>query len=273
MGVKTQREDDNVFNGSDKRFLSSDTVQQGGIATGSVKRPIFEETSERAIRAAHRRKWTVIATVGLVVAIGAGLLIFSWQKGRDERALTQSFLDIEAVYQGELQSFEDKLRADPKLNTPDARPDHAASTQKFSEFAKAHVKSPLGWQAALRAANNLIEQQKYAEAQALLEPLLIKTLKHMVFQVRVRKTLAGLLAEQGQFDPALEQLNFLEKLADNPLVPEVRLMKAQVLYKKGQKDEAGKILRELAADKSTVAEGSSRSVASEASLWLGYWGL
>jgi hypothetical protein len=49
-------------------------------------------------------------------------------------------------------------------------------------------------------------------------------------------------------------------------------MRAQILFKKGQKEEAGKILRELAADK-TPAEGGARSVASEAALWLGYWGL
>ncbi|MEY3901000.1 MAG: hypothetical protein RL189_306 [Pseudomonadota bacterium] len=268
-----KREDNNVFNGTRSQFSSSDTLQQGSVASGASKRPIFEETSERAIRAAHRRKWTVIATVGIIVAIGTGLLIFSWQKGRQARALTQSFIEIDALYQGEIQAFEEKLKANPQLNTPDARPDHAGSTQKFAEFAKLNVKSPIGWHAALRASGQFIEQQKYAEAQALLEPLLIKTLKHVVFQVRVRKTLAGLLAEQGQIDQALEQLNFLEKLADNPMVPEVKLMRAQLLYSKGQKEEAAKLLRELSADKSNTAEGSARSVASEAALWLGYWGL
>lgn len=262
-----------MFTRARTHLFSSDTIQQGRVASAAGKRPIFEETSERAIRAAHRRKWTMIGTVTLVVLIGAGLLTYSWQKSRTERTLTQSFLEIEAVYQAEIQSFEDKLRADPKLNTPDARPDHSGSSKKFEEFAKANANKPIGWQSALRAANTYIEQQKFAEAQALLEPLLIKTLKHIVFQVRVRKTLAGLMAEQGQLDPALEQLNFLEKLPENPLLAEVRLMQAQLLYKKGQKEEAGKILRDLAANNSAAAEGSARSVASEASLWLGFWGL
>jgi predicted negative regulator of RcsB-dependent stress response len=251
-----------------------DSVQQSGLAAGSMKRPIFEETSAKAIRAAHRRKWTMVASVTLVCLVAAALLTFSWRKNRADRVLVQEYLEIDALYTAERQSFEDKLRADPKLNTPDARPDHSPSAKKFEDFAKANVASPLGWQAALRAANEYIETEKFAEAQSLLEPLLIRTLKHVVVQVRVRKTIAGLLAEQGQFDPALEQLAFLEKLTDNPLVPEVRLMKAQILYKKGQKEEAAKLLKELASDtKAAVGEGSARSVATEASLWLGYWGL
>lgn len=251
-----------------------DTVQQGGVAAGSMQRPIFEETSARAIQAAHRRKWTMVGFVALLLAIGSGLLVYSWQKNKAERLLVQSYVEIDALYVSENQAFEEKLKANPSLNTPDARPDHAQSTKRFEEFAKSHAKSPLGWQAALRASSELIEQQKYAEAQALLEPLLIRTLKHVVVQVRVRKTLAGLMAEQGQFDQALDQLSFLEKLPDNPLVPEVRLMRAQLLYKKGQKDQAAQLLKELAADsKAAVGEGSARSVATEAALWLGYWGL
>lgn len=257
-----------------RNALTLDNVQQGGVAANSMQRPIFEETSAKAIRAAHRRKWTMLGTVALVVAIAAGLLVYSWQKNKAERTLIQSYLEIDALYLSENQAFEEKLRADPKLNTPEARPDHTGSTQKFQEFARAHSKSPMGWQAALRASNELIEGQKYAEAQALLEPLLIRTLKHVVVQVRVRKTLAGLLAEQGQFDPALEQLAFLEKLPDNPMVPEVKLMKGQILYKKGQKDQAAQVLKELAADsKAAVGEGTTRAVATEASLWLGFWGL
>jgi len=251
-----------------------DTVQQGGVAASTMQRPIFEETSAKAIQAAHRRKWTLVGFVAVVLAIGTGLFVYSWQKSKAERLLVQSYLEIDALYVAENQAFEEKLKADPQLNTPDARPDHAPSTKKFEEFARANVKSPLGWQAALRASSELIEQQKYAEAQALLEPLLIRTLKHVVVQVRIRKTLAGLMAEQGQFDPALEQLSFLEKLPDNPMVPEVRLMRAQLLYKKGQKDQAAQLLKELAADSTAaVGEGSARSVATEAALWLGYWGL
>lgn|GEM_PF-702066 len=254
--------------------VAFDSVQSAGVAGGSVQRPIFEETSAKAIRAAHRRKWTLVGTVTLIVAIGAGLLIYSWRSSKSERELTQQYLEIDAAYLAENQVFEDKLRADPKLNTPDARADHSQSAKKFADFAKANARSAIAWQASLRAANLYIEEQKFAEAQALLEPLLIKTLKHVVFQVRARKTLASLLAEQGQFDPALEQLSFLEKLPDNPMVAEGRLLRAQLLYKKGQKEEAGKILKELAADtKAAVGEGGARSVATEASLWLGYWGL
>lgn len=257
-----------------KTLLSLDNLQQGGIAASSMQRPIFEETSAKAIREAHRRKWTLISFVVVFCAIGAGLLVYSWQKNRSERALIQTYLEIDAQFVSENQAFEEKLKADPKLNTPDARPDHLASALKFEEFAKANVKSPLGWQAALRAANEFISLQKYAEAQALLEPLLIRTLKHVVVQVRVRKTLAGLLAEQGQIDSAIEQIVFLEKLPENPLVAEVRLMKAQLLYKKGDKEQAASILKELMADsKASVGEGNARPVSTEAALWLGYWGL
>lgn len=252
-----------------------DSVQQSGLASPApARRPIFEETSGKAIKEAHRRKWTLFATVAMVVGVIVGLLVYSNKQKAAEDALVQQYLAIDAQYYSENQAFEEKMRANPSEFSPLARPDHTVSTQGFVDFAKANLKSSLGWHSALRASAELIEKQRFAEAQALLDPLLIRTLKHVVFQVRVRKTLAGLLAEQGKYDEAIEHLNFLEKYADNPLVAEVRLTRAQYLYKKGDKDGAAQLLKELAADSSAaIGEGSARSVATEASLWLGYWGL
>jgi predicted negative regulator of RcsB-dependent stress response len=258
-----------------KNQIPMDSVQQSGmVSPTAARRPIFEETSGKAIQAAHRRKWTLVATVGLVVGLIVGLLVYSNRMTAAEDVLVQQYLEIDAKFIAENQAFEERMRANPADYTPTARPDNTESTKGFTEFAKANVKSALGWHAALRASAALIEKQQFAEAQALLDPLLIRTLKHVVFQVRVRKTLAGLLAEQGKFDEAIEQLNFLEKYADNPMVSEVRLTRAQYLYKKGDKEAAAQLLRELVADSAAaVGEGSARSVATEASLWLGYWGL
>jgi len=258
-----------------KNKIPLDSVQHSGmVAPASARRPIFEETSGKAIQAAHRRKWTLVATVGLLVGVIVGLLVYSNRKTAAENALVQQYLEIDAKYFAENQAFEEKMRANPASFSPTVRPDHTESTKGFVEYAKANVKTSLGWHAALRASAELIEKQQFAEAQALLDPLLIRTLKHVVVQVRVRKTLAGLLAEQGKFDEAIEHLNFLEKYADNPLIPEVRLTRAQFLYKKGDKDGAAQLLKELADDSAAaIGEGSARSVATEASLWLGYWGL
>lgn len=258
-----------------KNQIPLDSVQQSGMASpAATRRPVFEETSGKAIQAAHRRKWTLVATVGLIVGAMVALLVYSNRKTAAEDALVQRYLELDAKFFSENQAFEEKLRANPSAFSPTARPDHTESTQGFVAYAKENVKIPLGWHAALRAAAELIEKQQYAEAQTLLDPLLIRTLKHVVFQVRVRKTLAGLLAEQGKFDEAIEHLNFLEKYADNPLVPEVRLTRAQYLYKKGDQAGAAQLLKELANDSAAaVGEGSARSVATEAALWLGYWGL
>lgn len=258
-----------------KNKIPSDSVQQSGMVNpAAVRRPIFEETSGKAIQAAHRRKWTLVVTVGLVVGVIVALLVYSNRKTAAEDALVQQYLEIDSKFFSENQAFEEKMKANPASFSPTARPDHTESTKGFAEYAKANVKTTLGWHAALRASAELIEQQKFAEAQSLLDPLLIRTLTHVVFQVRVRKTLAGLLAEQGKFDEAIEHLNFLEKYADNPLIPEVRLTRAQFLYKKGDKESAAQLLKELAADgAAAIGEGNTQSVATEASLWLGYWGL
>lgn len=258
-----------------KNQIPMDSVQQSGLVTPSgTRRAVFEETSGQAIQAAHRRKWTLVVTVALVVGAMVGLLVYSNKQTTAQEELVQSYLEIDAQFFAENQAFEEKMRANPADFSPTARPDHSKSSELFAEYAKRNVKLPLGWHAALRAAGDFIERQKYAEAQSLLDPLLIQTLKHAVFQVRVRKTLAGLLAEQGQYDAAIEHLNFLEKYTDNPLVPETRLTRAQYLYKKGDKEAAANLLRELANDATAaVGEGSARSVATEAALWLGYWGL
>ena len=75
------------------------------VSTASARRPIFEETSGKAIQAAHRRKWTLVATVALVVGAIVGLLVYSNRKTAAEDLLVQQYLEIDANYFAENQAF------------------------------------------------------------------------------------------------------------------------------------------------------------------------
>ena len=239
----------------------------------SIKNPLFEETSERAIRAAHRRKWTLVGTVIAALTVIVAAMSYARIDSNSERKLVSEYLAIDATYTAELEKFQTELQAAGANATPDMAPDHSGSTQKFADFAKKHPTDPLAWQAALKAATSNIEAKKYDEAAALLEPLAARTLQNDIIQTRVRRTLAGIYAQKGNFDKALAELNLVEKLANNPVPGETRLLKAQILYQAGKKEDAGKLLRELQQSGSVEGDFMGRSVSTEAGFWLGYWQL
>lgn len=238
----------------------------------STRNPLFEETSDRAIRTAHRRKWTFFGTLGLLVGVAVGIWFWHAREQALVREMTTEYLAIEAAFGEEQQKFQDAQKAAGDKADFTKSPDHAASAQKFAEYARKYPEEPLGWQAALRASSLLIEQKKTKDAQDLLENVTRRTLKNNVAQARLRRTLAGVYADQGDYAKAISELEFAEKLPDNPVLDETRLLRAQFLYLAGRKDDAAKLLKELSASAGLDATGA-RSVATEASLWLGYWGL
>lgn len=227
-----------------------------------------------AIKLAHRRKWTTLGSVLALICTGLGFVIYSKISESRARTLTVKYTEIESAYTNEILTFQEDMKLKGSKAEPDAQPNHSASTQKFAAFAKQNWNEPLGWQAAIRASTSLIEQKNNSEAIALLEPLVRKTLKNNFIQARVRRTLAGLYAESGEFDKSLAELNFIEKLPDVPSQNETKLFKARILYMSGKKDDAAKLLKELAGSSATDESDLSGKPASvEAALWIGYWGL
>lgn len=255
----------NYGSGSSGTPLSS--PPRGG---GSAR---FEATSGRAIQLAQRRKWTLVGTLTAVLLGAAGF--FAWHQVREsrDRSFSNEFLAVEQQYQQELESFQSKVDALPKEKQADAgEPDHSASAKRFEELAKKAPNHPLGWQAALRAAAALVEQGKGAEAAYLLELVLPGTRKSVLVQTRVRRTLANIYADLKEYDKAIGELSFIEKLPDAPGVEEAKLFRAQVLYLAGRKDEAKQLLVQLSQG-GELGPLAERSIASEAALWLNYWGL
>ena len=257
----------------EKLLNANDRPAGSVIVPRSTKNPLFEETSERAIRAAHRRKWTLVGTVIAGISLVVAVMFYAQIDSKSERKIVTEYLAIDATYSAELEKFQAEMQAAGAKATPDMAPDHSGSSQKFAEFAKKYPADPLAWQAALKAATSNIEAKKFDDAAGLLEPLAARTLQNDIIQTRVRRTLAGIYAQKGNYDKALSELNLIEKLANNPVPGETRLFKAQVLFQAGKKEEAGKLLRELQQGGSSEGDFRGRSVSTEAGLWLGYWQL
>jgi predicted negative regulator of RcsB-dependent stress response len=253
--------------------LESDKSSATFVVPKSTRNPLFEETSDRAIRTAHRRKWTLVAAVGLCLGVAVGFYVYHRTQQAAARSLTVNYLAIDALFNDEQTKFQETLKAAGDGADFTTQPDHSGSAQKFAEFARANPDDPLAWQAALRASSLFIEAKKPKDAQELLELVSRKTLRNNVAQARLRRTLAGIHADSGNFDKALAELDFAIKLPDNPVLDETKLLRAQVLYLSGKKEEAGTALRELAAAPAVSNDVSGKSVSTEASLWLGFWGL
>jgi tetratricopeptide (TPR) repeat protein len=252
--------------------FESDRPSATIVIPKSTRNPLFEETSDRAIRTAHRRKWTLVAALGACLGAGLGVWWYLHNEHAAARALTVEYLGIEALHAEELTKFQERLTAAGEATDFSAEPDHSASAAKFADFARRHPDEPLAWHVAIRASSLLIAQKKPQEAQTLLEQVARKTLSNNIAQARIRRTLAGIHADAGQFDKALTEIDFALKLPGNPVLEETKLLRGQVLYLAGRKDEAATVLKELAAAPDAGAPGAS-SAATEASLWLGHWGL
>lgn len=236
-------------------------------------KPFARDQSHHAIRAAFRRKWTLIGTLTFVVVGASSLLYWHFAGQRSERKLTESYLAAQNAFDDEIKAFSKQLEASKDLSkVKDLRPDHAKSTPLFRDFAKAHPDHPLGWQASLKVAQESMKSKNYDEAIALLEPILPKTRRFGLMQVKIRETLAGLYAEKGEFPKALAELDTVSRIAENPMPEQTLLRKAQFAYLSGDKEGAAKLLRELAAGK--VADRViGTEVAAEASNWMDMWEL
>ncbi len=242
-------------------------------SSNSVDGVRFDDTAMNAIRAAHRRKWTTIGSLIALGAVGIGVFVYSsWSKDRDD-ALVNGFTQADRLFQSENEMFMQAAQKPGADLTKLVKPDHSASAKKFSEFITKNPGHPLAWVAGLRAASEFVETGKSDEAISVLEGLLPRTMNVPLMQVRVRRTLAGLYADKGLFPKALAELDVLEKMSDNPVLSENRLFRAKVLFLSGDKENSGKLLRELSNSPELSAVGDRSSVATEASLWLGHWGL
>jgi predicted negative regulator of RcsB-dependent stress response len=235
--------------------------------------PFARDRSEAAIRAAFRRKWTLIGTVVLVIGAGVGVLSAHLARERAERSLTKAYLAAQTAYEDELDAYQKQLQSLEDIEkAKDLRPNHDKSTPLFKEFAETYAGHPLAWQASLRLAQEEMKNKNFDEAIRRLEPILPRTRAFPLVQVKVRETLAGLYAEKGDFSRALSELALVEKIAENPLPQGTLLRKAQFAYLSGDKEGAGKLLAELASGK-VGDQFIDPETAVEANTWMDLWDL
>lgn len=243
------------------------------FSSDPVGRVRFDDTAMNAIRAAHRRQWTTIASLIAVVLLGVGVYAYShWSKNREDNIVNE-YMQADLLFQTENETFMKSMQMPGADIAKLGRPDHAASAEKFESFSLKFPKHPLAWVANFRAATEFVESGKTEKATVLLASILPLTLNNMLIQVRVRRTLAGIYADKGDYARALGELDILEKMPDNPALSENKLFRAKVLHLSGDNEKAGKILRELATSAEMSLSGDRSSVATEAALWLGHWGL
>jgi len=212
----------------------------------------------KALRVARRRQLTAWFLGILSIGAVAFFVITNLQRQEQEREIINAYLILqdkievdnepdEADTPDKKETSENKAADDIKNKEKEQKKlaenqDHA---KKLLDFYEQHPVHPLGTQAGLRAIKLLVELENYPKAMEILEALIPQTRKHLVMQVQLRRTLAGLYGEQGQWEKALAQLEFLEQLPDNPILDENMLMKARVLLQLQRKSEAAAVLDTL----------------------------
>lgn len=245
----------------------------GKSGISSYGEPFARDQSAKAIRAAYRRKWMLIGALGLIVASAIAAVVVHQNNKASERVFTQQYLKAQELFNQEIEEFREKLSKSENLQNVDSlEPDHTGSTPLFREFAQAHPDHPLGWQAALQVAQQSMASGSFQEAVDLLAPMVPKTRRFPIMQVKLRETLAGLYAELGDYEKALAELDIVEKIPENPLPAATALRRAQFLFLSGDKTGAQGLLEQLASGR--LGEISvSTEISSDARSWLAFWGL
>ena len=241
---------------------------------------VFEETARVAIAAAHRRRltlWIFLASLFCAVAL---FLVNNGIKSRREREQIKEFLAIGNTMHDEWDAFEAKSKAakDQQDFLARSQPDHSASAARYATFAEKYPSSPLAWVAAFRAGSDLINKKEWARAKTVLEPVLRYTRKHDLIQVRVRRVLAGIQGQLGDFKGAIENIDQAIQTPAAPGVEQLKLFRAQLLYLAGQKKEAAQALGELKnpaqnPENFLQQDPFSKAPGTEAALWASYWDL
>ncbi len=144
------------------------------------------------------------------------------------------------------------------------RPDHSGSATQFQEFFAKYENDPEGWMAGLQASRLFVDQQKVAEASALLDKVLEKSKNANFYQVQARFALISVLEDQGNLDRALTEVDQLDKLVENKeMKPRVLLAKGRLQLQKNQKDEAKATFNNLIENHGTSPEAQkARSIQS-----------
>ncbi len=240
-----------------------------GKAGNMARQPQADFGSEalRALVVARRRRLVAAGALCVVAAAGTGALVWRSAIEGARSDLAREVLSLRAQYEAE-------QKAAPSSQEGGAAADHSQSMKLMAEFARAHPQDPAGWQMALQATAMAVEKKDWALAQELLGLVASRTRRFPVIQARVRRTLATILAGQGDYPGALAELELVAQLPENPVGEETKLLQAQLLHLSGNREKAADLLRDLGAQAVQGGPEASlfgHSAAAEAALWAGYW--
>lgn len=233
----------------------------------SSENTLFEETSYRAIKIAQRRKWTLIALIASIFIVGLVFLIYNQVSTSKNLKLSNEYASIEDVFNKENVEYQKKQAA-----TKGTTPEYNKSMELFSQFSKKYASEPVGWQAAIRAATYYISKDLNDKAKEILEPIIVNTGRHPLIQIQVRTTLAGIYAAEKNEQKALSELKIVEEISQNPVPNHARLLRAQILFLSGNKEEALKILNQIISSNDSASNSAPQAseVQQQAKIWLNY---
>ena len=237
----------------------------------STENNLFEETSYKAIKTAQRRKWTLIGLIVAILLVGVSLLIYNQMTTSKNLKLANEYANIEEIFNKE-NSENQKIIEQFKGNLPkDFSPNFEKSMPLFAEYAKKYVKEPIGWQAGIRSATYYISKNLNNKAKEILEPIVIYSAKYPLIQVKVRTTLAGIYLTEKQEQKALSEISIVEAIVQNPEPNQARLLKAQISYAMGDKEQAIKILNQIISSNSEQNKQNQTSeIQQQAKVWLNF---
>lgn len=239
-------------------------------------RATFDRGTTRALQEVRRKRITLLTTVSVIILLLGGYFAYHTRETRKEKELVAQYSAIEQEYQQQTRNFFEQMQKLPQNLAFSITPNYDVVADKFAAFAKKYPKHPYGQLAAIKAASVYSEKTKTKEALELLEPLAKANLSNTPFQLKVRQSLAGLYAQDKNYEKAIKELEYCEKLKDNPIVDEIRLTRAQYLYLAGKTKEAGELLADLSKSTAGGSQnpfGGDSSVGQKAREWKNYWGL
>ena len=217
----------------------------------------LRDSSEQAIRDAHRRKWTFVGSITVVAAIIGGLYFYEKSSSSETEQLAAKYNYIDAKYQKEIEYY----------TSEGEDVSHKESSRDYEKFALANPNSQFGWLAASRAAQYFITDSfEFDRAEKLLKIMLDQSTnpKFDLYRQRLLLSYGQLQHAQGKNDGALATIDKLLRFPDTPYSAQAKLIKAKILKSLNKDDEAKAVLGEIAQN-----DNLSRQVALLKSRWFG----
>lgn len=209
---------------------------------------LLDETSAKAFRFAKIRYLIIIGVIIAIICVCIALIIYQQNQKNKFAKIAKEYAEINSLYyQENLQNSNESVDSSSgdKVN-------HDKSMASFAQFALKHAKEPYGWQAAIRTANYYINQGNLQAAKELFEIIIPHTYNYPLIQMKVGTTLAGIYAELGEEAKSLEQIQYVNQIASNPLPEETGLFYSQILYLFNKTDEARQKLSTLTSEQAKI---------------------